>query len=81
MGTSLSLSYIQAYEYHVDAIIKDYNENGRCELQLAKEGFFRFVSSWGFPKGTPYRESFSKGYAYGKHMAKLSITCKQSWIF
>ncbi len=49
----------QASEYALDTIIEEYKNFGRCNLQLAKEGFLRFSTGWMFPKRTPYRNSFA----------------------
>ena len=56
------LYFTKPYEYALDAVITDHKQSGRCNLQLAKKGFFFIINALMLPKGTLYRKSISIGW-------------------
>nr|CAH0113367.1 unnamed protein product [Daphnia galeata] len=53
--------YTDANVYLKDAIRNDFKKTGKCNLELAKEGFIGIMSTLTLPKKSPFTQSLTKG--------------------
>lgn len=53
--------YSQAEVYQWDAVKADFEETGKCNLQLAKDTYATLIVVMALPKNSPYTNSISKG--------------------
>ncbi len=51
----------QASAYQLDAIREDFKKTGKCNLQMAREGFAFAMISFALPKKRQYTKTISKG--------------------
>ncbi|EFX82216.1 hypothetical protein DAPPUDRAFT_316861 [Daphnia pulex] len=53
--------YVDAKSYLKDVIRTELKKTGKCNLQLAKEGFLSIAASFALPKNSPYTQTITQG--------------------
>nr|CAH0101879.1 unnamed protein product [Daphnia galeata] len=53
--------YVDPVNFLKDVIKEDFNKTGKCNLQLAKEGFMPTATSFALPKNSPYTKTINRG--------------------